>query len=143
VVAQLHAAGNEAETEEEEKEANAASKKTAEQKKKEKKKKEKMKNKNKNKNKEDHAISTGEDQHALSWQETLLASPRSSPDGSKKDASDRVATRSGCAGRQSDQPLAPGWRETKDVASGGSYYFHKESGETTWNRGVACGLVQL
>ena len=143
VMAQLRAAGNEAETEEEEKEANAASKKTAEQKKKEKKKKEKKKKKNKNKNKEDHAISTGEDQHALSWQETLLASPRSSPDGSKKDASDRVATRSLCAGRQSDQPLAPGWRETKDVASGGSYYFHKESGETTWNRGVACGLVQL
>lgn len=37
-------------------------------------------------------------------------------------------------GRRSLSPLPVGWEETKDPASGKTYYFHRASGRTTWDR---------
>ena len=41
-----------------------------------------------------------------------------------------------------DEGLPPGWRSFTDKATGGVYYCHLETGETTWNRPVATKVVE-
>ncbi|GMH93695.1 hypothetical protein TL16_g12699 [Triparma laevis f. inornata] len=52
----------------------------------------------------------------------------------KKEKNERIAA-------ALDEGLPPGWRSFTDKASGGVYYVHLDSGETTWTRPVATKII--
>ena len=39
-----------------------------------------------------------------------------------------------------EMDMAPGWEEMQDPATGATYYWHAETGESSWDRPVACEL---
>ncbi|GMH99260.1 hypothetical protein TrST_g2792 [Triparma strigata] len=53
----------------------------------------------------------------------------------KKEKNERIAA-------ALDEGLPPGWRSFTDKATGGVYYCHLESGETTWTRPIATKIVE-